>query len=802
MRNTLHLAVFICLSVNALSQERSVHDLYKRTNEVSTLINSAKYIETLDKADELIMKYHNFPGSEDYLTYLYMYKAGAYLGLGDMMLSRHCDSLALHFANESSDAQAGFIIRNNIAVLDIERQDYQSCFGHCNHLLHDSEISPSRDERAMVLNNMALCALKLNDYIAADTLFQIVLSIAESDESFSHFDPNLSYRNYGLYLKRMDRKREALDFFSKAVFGYSKAFGGNHYQTGQSCLDLGGCFESLGEVDSAKVYLDRAIMILNPKDSSYKTSQNEIMVIKALKARASFFHIVGKQKNALLDIELAIERIDRIMKSYAATESGFIIAQLFRPIFNLAVEIALSIFDDSDDIRLFYKALKYSDQAKRMSLQALYQISWQIDLSPEIEKVYRDYYSTRQKLSGLDFPSTALVELVEEHGANRRRLDSVLGFSAIQSRIGDEYSNPEIDMDKIDLLSYHDFGSYFGLFIKFRKDCSYVRIAKTQELLKSITDIKIELAKPRIGNYTRSEFDEFLQHSTRLFDELLMPAWKIQGKVINIQTDGELNGLPFGILINRCNIHEMGDEQDFKSLPFFIRDYSISYVSTFRSNHGAGFSGKGILSFITSTNNEHFSGVEMEFELIRKSFDGDILKEFQSRADILHYAGNSRVDINDPANSFMWEYLNWPSILRMDNRGKEVYLNSCQTGLGKYVEGESMLSHGLAFLLSGADQVLETYWEVPDRQSAEIAGFFYKAKGFKNSAQSLRSAKLTYLECSQPGFDHPFYWAGTVVQGGITISATRLRHFHLFIVLILPILLIVSLISRRKFTHR
>ncbi|MEA1877561.1 MAG: tetratricopeptide repeat protein, partial [Bacteroidota bacterium] len=341
----------------------SLNHLYTYTDSVSQLINSSKYIETLDLADDIINDYMHFPGNERYFTYLYLYKAGTYMALGDMMLSRYCNNLALSYAVKSSDRSAGFVIRNNLAVIDIERMDYQSCYNKCQDLIHDPSLSLTEDQEGMVLNNFALCAVKLELNKTADSLFSMLLPMASSDKTYTHFDPNLTFRNYGMYLRKLDRDQEAIIYLSEAVSGYTEKRGVGNFQTGQSFIYLGECYHNIGDLDSAQICFNKAINILDPDPHSMEYSQNEMIRIKAYRVRAEFYYVTGRESLALMDIEMAVEKIRHIIESYAASESSYIVAQLVRPVFNLGIEILVRMFEQSGGGDFFYRAIQYSDEA-------------------------------------------------------------------------------------------------------------------------------------------------------------------------------------------------------------------------------------------------------------------------------------------------------------------------------------------------------------------------------------------------------------------------------------------------------
>ena len=198
-----------------------------------------------------------------------------------------------------------------------------------------------------------------------------------------------------------------------------------------------------------------------------------------------------------------------------------------------------------------------------------------------------------------------------------------------------------------------------------------------------------------------------------------------------------------------------------------ICEHPINYIGSLTINdHPDKNIGKS-LSFIMSDEDSSHIGSRFEYETICDNYPYKVSLGADYECDIIHFSSVSDVDMEEPKKSILNVKYDLQVILGMDNREKAIYLNSCQTGLGKYIEGEGMLSLGLAFLLSGANQVVETYWQIPDKQSSEISGIFYNDGGFANPARALRSSKIEYLKSSHQGYDHPYYWAGTIVRGGI-----------------------------------
>ena len=510
------------------------------------------------------------------------------------------------------------------------------------------------------------------------------------------------------------------------------------------------------------------------------------MRVNAYRARASFWYSLSRADRALADIEKAIDRIEFIMRSYAATESGFAVAMIVRPVFNLAVELALTMYQEENDKAYFFKALIYSDQAKRMSLQANYQNLQDVELSPKLEEVYRLFYTTRLALSTKHESPSDLADLVQQHSENRTRMDSILGFSDRMASARHELTQIHPKDFVNPLLSFYDSDTTFRvLFLNGRKT-DYYEIPKTTKLKETIQSFKSLISKTRTGNYSQTELQEYIEHAGYLYKVLIGSIEGIEKGSLYIQADGELDGLPFGALVDLKDFNSQRDLlHTFKDLPYLVHNHPIFYISSVLKTTTSHSNLKNGICLIMASGDSSLSASESEINALQSQFKGNLRYGIQATSKILHFIVHADIDLSNPYNSVLSNGFSWLDILGMDNRGKQVYLNACQTGLGRYNSGEGYMSLGLAFLLSGAEQVVETYWMASEKQTAEIAIGFYQNKGFKNPAKALQSSKLRYLENAGSGLDHPHYWAGVMVQGRTEFDESQRDWIFLFLGIIL-----------------
>ena len=179
---------------------------------------------------------------------------------------------------------------------------------------------------------------------------------------------------------------------------------------------------------------------------------------------------------------------------------------------------------------------------------------------------------------------------------------------------------------------------------------------------------------------------------------------------------------------------------------------------------------------------------------------------------MLHFATHGLVDVTRPEVSSIVlsqfdengekreGFLRLQDIYALDLASDLVVLSACQSGVGKEIKGEGLMSLNNAFLQAGAKSVVSSAWKVDDDATAEFMKHFYTNLVDKQltASQALRQAQLEMSKSAQ--FSSPFYWAAFTVQGEFRqpISVSRSYFYPLLIGIF--VLIGIGLLWKFKFS--
>lgn len=268
----------------------------------------------------------------------------------------------------------------------------------------------------------------------------------------------------------------------------------------------------------------------------------------------------------------------------------------------------------------------------------------------------------------------------------------------------------------------------------------------------------------------------------------VIPLIENQERIIIIP-HAELAYIPFEALLTEP---APGTFNGYASLKYLLNDRVISYTYS-SSLHLAlheqpqPISSK-CLGLSPSFKNRKLSTLpytRQELEHIEKLFSGQYYYDqeatktaFQQSASeygIIHLATHTIIDETDPGNSRIFfadteksdsSALYGYEIANLSLHADLVVVSACETGAGKLANGEGVMSLGHSFMYAGARSVVMNLWQAEDKVNAAIMETFYDAlDDGQSKSQSLRKAKLQYLQSTDAFGSHPAFWAGYVLTG-------------------------------------
>jgi CHAT domain-containing protein len=478
-----------------------------------------------------------------------------------------------------------------------------------------------------------------------------------------------------------------------------------------------------------------------------------------------------------------------------------------RTFYSEATSHNIQLYEKKKDDHFLYQSFYFSEQSKayilfnslnNRELQDENHTSLYNELSDTQQLL--SYYQARKNNNSLDSAkqfeiNTSITNLLIRRdqllsGIN----DNIFGNSNV--KLG---SFPDIKLKKNELLiNYFDTGEELFAFLLQRDDLFFFKLEKkgTKDIIDSLRNY-ISYSKSN----ALSDPKRFQKIANIAFQKIIQPfSHKLEGMNLIISPDGYLNLIPFELLVR-----ETKDLVSYSNIDYLIRNNNIQYtysanILSILNQRSQNFQNQvlAISPQFNNTNSRVKNSIQWsplpelnhtltEIQNIGNYFDkvqqtGIEASEtnFVLNADnfnILHLATHSINDFNDPMNSGVL-FSKVPHDTLQDGvlygyeiqfqrlNAEMVVLSACNTGVGKLVDGEGMISLANTFFYAGANSVVMSLWPVGDKSTSEIIKEFYRnlSEGYSKS-ESLRMAKLSYMETAPEIASSPYYWAGLVVNG-------------------------------------
>jgi CHAT domain-containing protein len=344
----------------------------------------------------------------------------------------------------------------------------------------------------------------------------------------------------------------------------------------------------------------------------------------------------------------------------------------------------------------------------------------------------------------------------------------------------------------------------------------YKLTLKEIELNRLAASLRKNLSDYQYINKQKGQSDATLASTAhRLYETLLQPILEDykSAEQLLIIPDAILGHLPFEVFLTS----KATAVNDYVAYPYLLKSYTINYAysanlfteQVHQQAHRAP-KNNGVLAFAASYPKQKgyslpssstrsarlrslreglspLPGAQKEVQSLQhyllgafftnKEADESNFKQKAKDYNIIHLAMHGILNPEEPLLSSLAfsdnakqgedNFLHAYEISNLNLNASLVVLSACETGYGKFRQGEGIMSLAHSFMYSGASSVLMSLWQVNDYSTGEIMRHYYTALAQKTPKdEAIRKAKLNYLEAAPSSqAAHPAYWAAFVPVG-------------------------------------
>ncbi|MEM8908236.1 MAG: CHAT domain-containing tetratricopeptide repeat protein, partial [Bacteroidota bacterium] len=750
------------------------------------------------------------------------------------------------------------LMKNILGMIDNNQKKYQQAIAHLQSALKIYAALGKEKHRQKIANvhhnlckayigqkqyakasQQALLALQLNKVLNSDNYISLNLdALGTIEKKQGRYAAALAYYRAALDLRLKYANRSEIaavyenigDLFAEQQL-FDKAF--HHYQLAVEQLVPN--FQNK-DVFSQPILQDQLIV-------------NEPFLLRLLDLKGQLHHqrfLKNKHPNDLDQAYNIYQQVDtlatQIRQNFRARGSKFLLQERAMPIYERAIETALSLYEQNRERQYLEKAYFYSTKNKAIVLLEQQQeldakfasvpdslLKKESDLNASITQTENQLY----QLANLDESGDSLVSALKTQLFGHKRAYELLieqlekkypDYHALKYAIQEPISIEAIQNQlpkEAAVIEYFTGEHHLYIFVISKNQFYHHVLAKPTHF-----ETLCQNFRAMSDGRQAYEQDAFTKISNQLYVYLLEKPLGMLNPAINrlsIIPDGILTQISFELLPLKPN------QVATKKQHFLLEQYAIHYA--YSNEHLFQLSEKS-----TSTAPQVFAGFGLEYDaftldamehLPRTQFalngqrglgkliyaDDEVKaiaqlmngqtwvneratkKNFLQQAahfQILHLAMHGLIDEENPLNSAL--IFSRPSdstdfVLRASElyatrlNADLVVLSACHTGSGAIAIGEGVRSLARAFAHAGCPSLVSSLWSASDYSTKTILTDFYRyLKQGHAKDKALQLAKLDYLRQASPTQAAPIYWAHLAIFGNrdaVAVSTSSFRFGQL-----------------------
>ncbi len=762
-----------------------------------------RFQEAIDKYEYLISITDDTDGTMRMTAY---YGIGlAYDEMGDWENSLH---YYLQAERELSKVDKGVpeynsslaALHNNLCSLYIRIGNYETAIERGNACI--GLLPTSHPNLFFPLINLGTAYLEKEVYHKALDYFQQAESVAQKnlDQQLRSLYSFIKYYHATGDIKQAKKNIQLLDNLDEEYQQWHAYLPRAYFKAAQ-------IFFSEGNKEKSLRFIDKAIELAHA----------EQWKIEALNFKADML-LADKELEESLALICTIDNsIDEIRRSYKTYEYKLLLAEQAKDIYEKGIGIAHSLYKETQQAKYLQTTFYFAEKSK--SILLLHEVQHQnaitsTGIPDELQKKEQDFLFRLNVLNTI-LRKNLTDEVKKNYQQEQFELNSEFDnfIRELEQQYPDYYQlKYNTAPVSIEVLQKHlQKGQLLVSYFIGEKRTYYFKISSHTrdmgDLGESSSLVDNISAFNKLVINIRTKPHHYQKKAYLLYEKLIAPVVKNERVTeLIVCPDGEFAKLPFEAL---CTA-EYTDTVDFHVLPYLIRNYEIRYhFSTTLWQHGLN------KQYLPDKYQHDFAG-------FAPTYDGEI-SEHQNRGgyystyrdsngicyelpfakeEVRNISGlfstkktsiyiNSQASKeafinNSPKTKYLHvaahgfykedSYIQFSSSEDKDTRltvgdiqilrlsAFLVVLSCCNTALGQYRKGESMLALNRGFLAAGAQNVISTIFKVPDKLAAQLMTDFYQLhlNDSQHIGTALRQAKLNLIANKDVT---PMAWSGYQLIG-------------------------------------
>lgn len=716
---------------------------------------------------------------------------------------------------------------NNIGVIYREMGELEKALDYYTKSLNIKIEKVGKDDPgvAATYNNMAILYQDLGDLDQSIDLLLKSLAIERAifgEKSYALVDKYgvlaTVYKKKGLYQKALNYNEKCFDI-------WRSTFSENHDLYARTLRSSGDIYAEMGEYVTAYGYYRKSLVELLGEfgsgdkipvpDESLLVGKMDVLFTLSNYSDAvlNYYYDRGDKDiliKALKLYNLSSEVVDLIRIGYREEVSRLALQDNAADVYEGGITAAYELYNLTEEDSYLEKAFIFSERNKSTVLQSFIIENQALEFSKIPDTVIAREQYLKQDLRQLEEEIISMGDDVDESVLNQR-YKSKKSYEAFIDNLEDKYPEyyqlkynlgflslneiEDIIEDKnLGLIEFFWGEKWVYIFSISTNKKSLHRQKITDSLISEINQFRSTISNPDLAitkEKDASGYDKYVAQSRQLYKTYLEDVINPGVNTLMIIPDGLLYTIPFELLLTddkKLNI------RDYSALPYLMRKFPVRYgnsshqlkekkSSNDASKRLAAFSplynGKINSSLASRSSVSALQYAREEALVVTDKFGGDlyegdsITKEvFKQNAPdyrILHLAMHAFTDDNNPMYSGMIfsqeEVLYAYELYNIDLNADLVVLSACNTGMGKLIKGEGVMSLARAFRHAGVPNIIMSQWEADDETASNVMTLFYEhlASGLSKD-RALTQAKLDYLDSNSRKI-HPYFWGSFVLVG-------------------------------------